>query len=352
MSVNQQQVLNRVKLVIALAQYYLRRVFFWRSRSVCHIISLFLLGTFTFLMITACSNNVAHKMTSHALQANISQCRVVTHIQSQICIPLNPQKVVAIGMLEELLALNIKPVGAAFWRASGGDDDFPLFVQDKTAGIIKLGNESQPNLERILLLKPDLVIGRKWAIESIYSKLSQIAPTVVIDTEYEDWKTRLRLVAEVFGKTEKAENLLNEYNQRLQVFQQKMGDRLSITQVSIVRVSPSLLRLYLKKSYSGAIVQDAGLSRPPVQNQQDRWEDISAESINRVNSDIIFVAYDHPKDSFLDSFKSNPLWLNLQAVKQNQVYEVDSQYWIGGSSIIGANCIIDDLFKYLIAKNK
>ncbi|MFQ4143119.1 ABC transporter substrate-binding protein [Chlorogloeopsis sp. ULAP02] len=126
-----------------------------------------------------------------------------------------------------------------------------------------------------------------------------------------------------------------------------VSDRLSITQVSIVRVSPSLLKIYLKKSYSGDIIQDAGLSRPPVQNQQDRWEDISAESIDRVNSDIIFVAYDHPQDSFLKSFKSNPLWLNLKAVKQNQVYEVDSQYWIGGSSIIGANHIIDDLFQYL-----
>ncbi|MBW4642878.1 MAG: iron-siderophore ABC transporter substrate-binding protein [Goleter apudmare HA4340-LM2] len=295
----------------------------------------------------ACSNNFYQKTTPQAAQANISQCRVVTHIHSEICIPLNPQKVVVIGILEELLALDIKPVGAAIWRSVDGNG-FPLFLQDKTAGIIELGNESQPNLERILLLKPDLVIGKKWAVEPIYSQLSQIATTVVIDTEEQAWKNRLKLVAEVFGKSAKAENLLNEYNQRLQLFQQKMGDRLVNTQISIVRVFSNLFRIYLQKSYSGGILRDAGLLLPPVQNQQDIWQDISAESVEHINSDIVFVADDHPQHSFLKFFKSNPLWLNLKAVKQDKVYKIDSQYWIGGSSIIAANRIIDDLFKYVV----
>ena len=48
----------------------------------------------------------------------------------------------------------------------------------------------------------------------------------------------------------------------------------------------------------------------------------------------------------LTQLQGDPLWQQLEAVKNGRVYEVPS-YWIG-SSAIAANLVIDDLFQYLI----
>lgn len=46
-------------------------------------------------------------------------------------------------------------------------------------------------------------------------------------------------------------------------------------------------------------------------------------------------------------FQNHPLWQTLNAVKTNQVYQVDSGYWSFGN-LLAANAILDDLFRYLL----
>ncbi|ASC71765.1 hypothetical protein XM38_027190 [Halomicronema hongdechloris C2206] len=71
------------------------------------------------------------------------------------------------------------------------------------------------------------------------------------------------------------------------------------------------------------------------------------------DADIIFVwtwgyTSEFAKDTekLLESLKTDPLWLQLQAVKEGNVYEVPA-YWMG-DSILDAYAVIDDLFKYLV----
>ncbi len=47
-----------------------------------------------------------------------------------------------------------------------------------------------------------------------------------------------------------------------------------------------------------------------------------------------------------DKLKTDQLWSQLNAVQQEQVYEVPG-YWIGNGPM-AANAIVDDLFKYLV----
>ena len=66
-----------------------------------------------------------------------------------------------------------------------------------------------------------------------------------------------------------------------------------------------------------------------------------------LDGDVIFAAVDPGGEESLKSFQTRPLLQTLKAAQQDQVYVVDSGYWIFGN-ILAANAILDDLFKYLV----
>ncbi|WP_256498543.1 ABC transporter substrate-binding protein [Chroococcidiopsis sp. CCNUC1] len=84
------------------------------------------------------------------------------------------------------------------------------------------------------------------------------------------------------------------------------------------------------------------------------WEQVSREDINSIDGDAIFllsVDSDKVPGSFtVNQFAKDPLFSQLNAVQKGQVYQVDAEVWHLGSNILGANRILDDLFKYLVAE--
>ncbi|MEM8832349.1 MAG: hypothetical protein AAGE96_23865 [Cyanobacteria bacterium P01_G01_bin.19] len=60
--------------------------------------------------------------------------------------------------------------------------------------------------------------------------------------------------------------------------------------------------------------------------------------------------YDTAKsESVLAEWQQKPLWQQLKAVREGQVYIVDANIWEGGNPI-AANLVLDDLYKYLVEK--
>lgn len=133
--------------------------------------------------------------------------------------------------------------------------------------------------------------------------------------------------------------------------------------MSVVRVYTDNINLYLRDSFCGTVLQDAGLSRPESQNftaseaeklfRNSIQVSIGNELIEKADGDVIFIWTGENTSQAtqtalkkLEQLKKNPLWKNLKAVQQDKVYLVPG-YWIG-SGILAANAIIDDLFKYLI----
>lgn len=263
----------------------------------------------------------------------------------QTCVPLNPKRVVVLGDLDNVLALGVKPIGAV----TLDNGKFISYLGDQTQGVENVGTYNQPNLEKILLLKPDLILGTTWDGKDVYNKLARIAPTVFVDTDSNRlWKTWLKKTAEALGKTPEAEKLLRNYEQRVQTFKQTMGDRAPKTQVSVVNFWQNNVRIYLKQSFSGLILQELGLARPPAQNKDKLWEPMSLELIPQMDGDVIFLLLGDHNDSNLAQFKQHPLWSKLKPVQANKVYEVDSYIWIAGWGITAANLVLDDLDRHLV----
>ena len=74
------------------------------------------------------------------------------------------------------MLLQVKPVGAV---ESIVEKPWYLYIREQMEGVTSVGAETQPNLEEIIALQPDLIIATKSRHEQIYDQLSAIAPTVV-----------------------------------------------------------------------------------------------------------------------------------------------------------------------------
>ncbi len=95
-------------------------------------------------------------------------------------LPEHPLRIVSLEAIttEMLLALDIVPAGAA------GLDAYQRQNKPRSEQLdnsVALGTEQQPNLERLIRLKPDLVIGTSSLHGSLFDRLDRLAPTVLYD---------------------------------------------------------------------------------------------------------------------------------------------------------------------------
>jgi iron complex transport system substrate-binding protein len=277
--------------------------------------------------------------------------RVIQHVMGETSVPANPQRVVVLdtGELDSALTLGVTPVGAVEALPGLG---FPAYLTG-TDGIETVGTIQEPNLETIAALRPDLILSSKLRHEQIYEQLSAIAPTVFAETTGVTWKENFDLHAEALGRTEQAAEVKRAYAEHIDAFRAAMGDSLADTEVSIVRFLPGDTRVYQKASFSGTVLEDAGIRRPPSQDVDEfALTNLSPELIPEIGGDVIFVMSYGPEDETTRAtITSNPLWQTLSAVQEGRVYEVSDGLWMLGIGYTAANGVIDDLERFLVATN-
>jgi iron complex transport system substrate-binding protein len=107
------------------------------------------------------------------------------------------------------------------------------------------------------------------------------------------------------------------------------------------------VRLYLKSSYIGYILQDVGLPRPPAQDQDSFSSEISLEQVADIDADYIFITGYAQDDSDQETFLQSELWTTLGAVQNEQAIDVNDDTWIAGLGVQSANLVLDDLISLL-----
>jgi iron complex transport system substrate-binding protein len=327
------------------------------KRFLHHLTYLLCLGIITFVLVCGCSQSSYQDARSPASAEN---CRIVQHPMGETCVPLNPQRIFALDVLSlaDTVALGIKPIAAGIWSPREGILEPTPHLAEKIEGIALHSFSSQPNLEKILLIKPDFIISvSDPSMRGIYKQLSQIAPTVLVPWAEisRDWKQHLKETAKVFGKTELAEQLLNGYYQRVEKLKQALVTLHDAPQknysqpfhASFVHVSNGLY-LNLKDSFSGTILNDIGLLSPKLSNQLAL--PISEESLAEIDSDVLFIGTYRENDrSTLEYFQRKPLWSKIKAVQRDRVYLVDFHTWYG-FDFFASHAVLDDIEKYLVKK--
>ena len=114
------------------------------------------------LPLTACSSSSEEEASTS------SATREFTDVHGKTEVPETPQRVVVLEPLEldTAIALGITPVGAAVANNVTGIPEY-LGVD----GIKPVGTVSEPNIEAIAALEPDLILGTDSRHAEIYDRL-------------------------------------------------------------------------------------------------------------------------------------------------------------------------------------
>ncbi|WP_071189191.1 iron-siderophore ABC transporter substrate-binding protein [Trichormus sp. NMC-1] len=313
-----------------------------------------ILTAISLLIVTACysgfyQNTGEIKPKPSALAA---ECRLVKHELGESCVPIQPQRIIVTEqlVLEVVLALGIKPIAAPEPTFVANKANF---LGNKIAGINYIGKENQLNIEAIVRLKPDLIIGLYGINPQTYKLFSQIAPTVQVKYSQSGWKDSLQQMGDILNKSDVAKKLLTQYQEKLTNIRSLLGDKVEKIKVSVSRFHGQVQLPEFRSQYSfpGSILAELGISMPVHQRQLIKSPDdnlviLSLERIDLLDADVLFVAVDPGAKELFEKYQNSQLWQTLNVVKNQQVYSVDSSYWIFGN-ILSANAIIDDLSKYL-----
>ncbi|WP_144122663.1 ABC transporter substrate-binding protein [Catellatospora sichuanensis] len=275
----------------------------------------------------------------------------IAHAMGTTKVPAAPQRVVVLDTdkVDTALTLGVKPVGAA---RAGELTGWPTyFGAGTTDGITEVGVLTEPDLEAIAGLKPDLILGSKFRQEKFYAELSKIAPTVFTENVGKTWKANFLLDGKALGKEQQAKDLLATYEKRADEVGAAIPDA-AARKVSLVRFMPDHIRVYGPESFAGIVLGDAGLGRPERQLLADkddkRFDKVSAERVTEVDGDFVFVAaYGEKAAAEQQKITAGPLWATLGAVKAGKTQVVADETWMTGIGVTAANKILDDLAKYL-----
>lgn len=274
-----------------------------------------------------------------------ASAREITHAMGVTDVPDAPQRIVVLTNegTEALLAVGVTPVGAV--RSWLGDPWYDHIAADM-AEVTVLGEESAVNLEVLVSLEPDLILGNKQRHEAIYAQLSAIAPTVISERLRGDWKINMELYTEAAGKGEEGRAALAAFDARIAALHEALGASLE-EEISIARFIAGQTRIYFKDSFSGLILDEIGFKRPAAQDKPEFAEEITKERIPEFEGDrLIYFTYETGNgeaDTQAADWLADPLWQNLAVVKAGKVHEVSDAIWNTAGGIIAANLLLDDL---------
>jgi len=270
--------------------------------------------------------------------------KTVSSEMGDVEIPANPQRVVMDFYLGHLLALGIKPVGT-----NGVFMQNP-YLEDQIEGIVDISD----NLEAILSLDPDLIITGNAKNYEAYSK---IAPTVFF-TALSNVREEVQKLSVIVGKEAEGEAWLENFNKELAQAKERIGKILKDGETVTVFDGGILKTITLYGSaFTGRTIHgELGMPlHPNVQRDVDPkvgWAQISSELATNYASEHIFMAVDAKAESF--DYAHDPLWSTFDAVKKNQLYEIDGYkfYFSDPISVMGQVHDITNLMEERTAANK
>lgn len=306
---------------------------------------IFLLALATLLTGCTTSQKTAEtENTQSAVQTEQQETKIIKHELGETEIQNYPKNIVTLELsfVDSLNAVDIEPVGIA-------DDNKKDMIQKLTGKSFKytsVGTREQPNLEVISSLNPDLIIADLERHKDIYEDLQKIAPTIVLKSRESTYKENLdafKIIGDAAGKEKDASKRLAEHEQTIQQIKEKFQLDSNMTVLPAV-VRDTSFQAHTSSSYDGELLEQLGLKN--AIQQDEPYAEMNLEQLVEINPDVILVANNDGK-LLTDDWKDNPLWKDLKAVKNGQIYTVDRDLWTRFRGVASAELIAEDTLKML-----
>ncbi len=249
-----------------------------------------------------------------------------------ITLTKKPERVVALST--SLMNFADAVDGDLAGRATVKSED--ATVPQRYAKVPDVGPVYNVSTEKIVELKPDVVLASESQHQKIVPILEQNGITVIVlkCKTYDDIKRNLDIIGKVYGKEDQAKAKEAALDKQIDTIVSKV--RQTPKKVSIIHATPSNVTVELQASLAGDIAHILKLDNVAVDDAtKDKDSEkipYSIEALVNKNPDMIFFTSMGPKDKIENTIKntveSNPAWNSLQAVQQGKVYVLPENYFL------------------------
>ena len=280
------------------------------------------------LAVSGCGSQTADTTQNAASPASTENGAAQTESQSgtityqsengPIEVPANPQRVIVLSTFTgNVMSLGVNLVGVDSWSK-----DNPRF-SDALQGVEAVSDE---NLEKIIELEPDLIIGLS-TIKNV-DKLQQIAPTVTYTYGKLDYLTQHLEIGKLLNKEKEAQAWIDDFKQRAQKAGEDVRAKIGAdATVSVIESFDKQLYVFGDNWGRGTeiLYQEMKLNMPEKVKEvalKDGYYAISTEVLPEYTGDyIVFSKWNNADNSFLET----DTYKNIPAVKNNRVFEANGQ---------------------------
>ncbi|GAB1805791.1 iron-hydroxamate ABC transporter substrate-binding protein [Priestia megaterium] len=269
------------------------------------------------LLISACSNGSTESKNDSSKN---SESKTITY-QSEdgpVKVPANPKRVVVLGSYAgNVLSLGVNIVGVDSWSKMN-----PRF-EKKLKGVEEVSEE---NLEKIIKLKPDLIIG--LSTTKNVDKLKKIAPTVTYTYDKVDYLTQHVEIGKLLNKEKEAQSWVDDFKKRAAKagsdIKAKIGEDAT---VSVIENFDKQLYVFGDNWGRGTeiLYQEMKLKMPEKVKKmalKDGYYAISPEVLPEYAGDYLIFSKNQDGDT---SFEKTDTYKNIPAVKNNHVFEANAK---------------------------
>lgn len=269
------------------------------------------------LLISACSNGSTESKNDSSKN---SESKTITY-QSEdgpVKVPANPKRVVVLGSYAgNVLSLGVNIVGVDSWSKMN-----PRF-EKKLKGVEEVSEE---NLEKIIELKPDLIIG--LSTTKNIDKLKKIAPTVTYTYDKVDYLTQHIEIGKLLNKEKEAQSWVDDFKKRAAKagsdIKAKIGEDAT---VSVIENFDKQLYVFGNNWGRGTeiLYQEMKLKMPEKVKKmalKDGYYAISPEVLPEYAGDYLIFSKNQDGDT---SFEKTDTYKNIPAVKNNHVFEANAK---------------------------
>ncbi len=200
--------------------------------------------------------------------------------------------------------------------------DFPPEAQK----IEKIGGFSDPSLEKIASLKPDLVIGTAMHKKFLPQLESLGIPVVLLEPgSIEDVEENIRLVGRILGLVKGGEEAAKRLESRVGAVRKKVsGIPEARRPLVYYEVYSEPLMSAGPGTFISRVIEAAG-GRNAFADASTDWPEVSPEAVVAKDPDVIIYPSVHGSASVsAEKIRGRPGWNRIKAVREGRIYSIDA----------------------------
>lgn len=275
----------------------------------------------------------------------------ISHESGTTDVPDDVKRIVVLefSFIDALASVGIAPVGIA--DDNKRDRVIPQYAEVIGDDWVSVGTRKTPSLEVIASLSPDLIIADKNRHSAAYDTLSEIAPTIVLDSlggDYHASVEQMAVIGKAIGKADEMDARIAQHKAVMADYVQQIEAKAQGKSAQFGVTNAKGLWLHAPVSYNGSLLAMFGFESTMPPNEGGVYEKVyvptTLEQLSEYNPDILILG-EYADPSHVDSWAGETLFEGLKSVETGQMHNVTAHNWSRLRGMLAAELTAADILK-------